>query len=113
MYQSINEYQFRDAFVRMGRENQFSYEGLNILFNELEQYEIDTGEEIELDVIELCCDYSEMTLEEIQNSYNVEHDKENESSLEETIEDFLRANTWTLGCHEDSNGIKHYIFRQF
>jgi hypothetical protein len=112
MYQDINEYSFRDAFKRMGREDQFSYEGLGILFNELEQYEVDTGEKIELDVIALCCDYSEMTAEEIQNAYGVEYDKDNESSLEEEIEDFLSANTWTLGAHE-KDGKTYYVFRQF
>lgn len=111
MYQSINVYNFRDAFKRMDRDN-FSYEGLEILFNELEQYEVDTGESIELDVIALCCDYSELTAEEIQSSYDVEHDEENESSLEETIEDFLSANTWTLGSHK-KDGKTYYIFRQF
>jgi hypothetical protein len=112
MYQEINEYTFRDAFKRMERDNQFSYEGLGILFNELEQYEVDTGENMELDVIALCCDYSEMTAEEIQRQYSVEHDIENESSLEEQIEDFLSANTWTLGSHK-TEGKTYYIFRQF
>lgn len=112
MYQDINEYSFRDAFHRMGRENQFSYEGLTILFEGLEQYEQDTGEKIELDVIALCCDYSEMTAEEIQNAYGVEYDKDNESSLEEEIEDFLSANTWTLGAHK-KDGKTYYVFRQF
>jgi len=112
MYQDINEYSFRDAFHRMDRGNQFSYEGLGILFNELEQYEVDTGEKIELDVIALCCDYSEMTAEEIQNAYGVEYDKDNESSLEEEIEDFLSANTWTLGAHK-KDGKTYYVFRQF
>ena len=113
MYQSINKSEFRSAFHNMGRSNQFSYEGLTILFEGLEQYETDTGEEVELDVIALCCDYSELTAEEIQRQYDVEHDIENESSLEEQIEDFLACNTWVLGSYEDSNGIKHYIFQQF
>lgn len=112
MYQSINEYQFRDAFRSMGRSDQFSYEGLNILFNALEQYEVDTGQPIELDVISLCCDYSELTAEEIQRQYDVDHDVDNESSLEEQVEDFLACNTWVLGSHEN-NGIKYYIFQQF
>ena len=51
------------------RPDNFSYAGLKALFEHLESYEDDTGEEIELDVIALCCDYSEMTLEEIINDY--------------------------------------------
>lgn len=112
MYQSINVYNFRDAFHNMGRGEQFSYEGLEVLFNGLEQYEQDADEKMELDVIALCCDYSELTAEEIQRQYDVEHDIEDESSLEEQVEDFLACNTWVLGTHE-KDGIKHYIFQQF
>ena len=59
MKRTINKWEFRDAFRDMGRKDQFSYNGLAALFEHLEGYEEDTGEEIELDVIALCCDYSE------------------------------------------------------
>lgn len=59
MYQNINCSQFHDAFDRMDRKENFSYEGLNALFDYLEEYEESTGERIELDVIALCCDYTE------------------------------------------------------
>ena len=111
MKQTINQYDFRNAFRNMRPDN-FSYEGLEILFNSLEQYEADTGEEVELDVIALCCDYSELTAEEIQRQYSVEHDVEDESSLEEQVEDFLACNTWVLGSHE-KDGKTYYVFKQF
>lgn len=50
---------FCDRFREMGRKDQFSYNGLHALYDHLVQYEAETGEEIELDVIALCCDYSE------------------------------------------------------
>jgi len=58
----------------MGREDQFSYEGKKALFEYLEQLSDDCGIEIELDVIALCCEYSEYSdLEEIQEDYtNIE-----------------------------------------
>jgi hypothetical protein len=112
MYQSINQFSFRDAFHNMGRGEQFSYEGLTILFEGLEQYEEGADEKMELDVIALCCDFSELTAEEIQRQYSVEHDIEDESSLTEQVEDFLACNTWVLGSHE-IDGVKHYIFQQF
>jgi len=59
MKRTINKWEFKDAFRDMGRKDQFSYNGLGALFERLEGYEDDTGEEIELDVIALCCDYSE------------------------------------------------------
>ena len=59
MKQSVNLYDFERAFVLADRKDQFSYDGLKALFEYLEDFEDDTGEEIELDVIALCCDYSE------------------------------------------------------
>ncbi len=71
MKQSINVYQFRDEFARAGREENFSYEGQEALFDWLESYEEDTGEEIELDVIALCCDFSEYAdFDEIADVYD-------------------------------------------
>ena len=73
MKSTINRSQFHDAFRKMGRENQFSYDGLEALFNYLEDYEDDTGESIELDVIALCCEYTEYAnLAEFQNDYDAE-----------------------------------------
>ena len=73
MIQTINEYQFSDAFHKMGRGEQFSYEGLKALYEYLEEYE--TGEQqIELDVISLCCEYAEYkSLEEFQEDYNQDY----------------------------------------
>ena len=64
MYQSISFHRFQDAFIHMGRGANFSYEGLRALFEHLEQLEADMGEEIELDVIALCCEYSEIKEDE-------------------------------------------------
>lgn len=50
---------FRDHFIAAGRKDQFSYAALGALFEHLEELEYDTGEEIELDVVALCCDYAE------------------------------------------------------
>ena len=58
MKQTINEYQFRRAFEEC-RPNNFSYEGLTALYDYLERYEEDTETELELDVIGLCCEFSE------------------------------------------------------
>ena len=67
MKQSVNFTDFTKAFHDHGRGTQFTYEGLKALFEHLEDYEDDTGEEIELDVIALCCDYVEYeSLEALQ-----------------------------------------------
>lgn len=67
MKQTVNFHIFQDAFQNINRSNNFSYEGLQALFNHLEQLEEDIGEEIELDVIALCCEYTE--IEEDEASY--------------------------------------------
>ena len=69
---TISLHQFQDAFRNMGRQEQFSHSGLKALFDYLEEYEGSTGEEIELDVISLCCDYTEASIEEVLKEYNLE-----------------------------------------
>ena len=59
--------QFRDEFNRAGRGNQFSYEGLGLLFEYLE--EVDP--QYDLDVVALCCDYTESTPAEIARDYSI------------------------------------------
>ena len=69
MKQYVSITNFIDAFPN-GQTN-FTYEGLECLYNYLIDYEQDTGEEIELDVIALCCDYSEYKdLEEYKQNYS-------------------------------------------
>jgi len=72
MKQSIELHQFQDAFRNMGRQDQFSRKGLRVLFEYLEEYEESTGEEIELDVIGLCCDYSEDSIENVLKEYSLD-----------------------------------------
>jgi len=73
MKQTVNFYQFTDAFTNMNRQNQFSYKGKKALFEYLEEYEDSTGEQIELDIIALCCDYEEYdSLEDFWQEYDKE-----------------------------------------
>jgi len=77
MINTINKYEFSDAFQKMGRQNQFSYEGLDALFDYLEMLEDDIGEPIELDVIAICCEYSEYdNLEDLKEDYSCINDME-------------------------------------
>lgn len=74
MKTTINEYQFEQAFVKAGRGEQFSREALKALFEYLQAYEDDGGEEIELDVIALCCEFTEYEdIEEFQEAYGAEY----------------------------------------
>jgi hypothetical protein len=69
MKQSINFETFKIKFKSL-RPNNFTDEGLFALYNYLIEYENDTNEEIELDVISLCCDYSEYkNFKELKSNY--------------------------------------------
>lgn len=70
MIQKIDIYDFTKQFERYGRKNQFSHEGLEALFEHLEQIEDVTGENIELDVVALCIDYTEYnSIDDILQDY--------------------------------------------
>ena len=70
MKKSVWENEFIDAYEEMGRGNSFSYEGKKALYNYLEDYEEQTGEEIELDIIAICCEYTEYeNIEEFNDNY--------------------------------------------
>ena len=73
MKQSVSIYDFERAFKRYEREN-FSYDGLKALFENLEEFEDGTGEEVELDVIALCCEYAEYdSLKEYNDAYDTKY----------------------------------------
>jgi len=85
MKKTVSEYQFTEDFNRL-RPNSYSYEGLKALFNYFEEYEESTGEEIELDVIGICCEFTEYeNLKEFQSVYSEDfetfEDIENETQL--------------------------------
>lgn len=72
MITTINENDFIQAFTSMGRGEQFTFKALQELFKYYEEYENSTGETVELDVISICCDWSEYKSEyELINDYNM------------------------------------------
>ena len=75
MKTTVNLNDFRRAFVEYGRAENFTYEGLAALFEWIEEYEDATGEEMEFDIVALCCDFTEYAdLEEFQRTYNKEYE---------------------------------------
>lgn len=63
---TVDESLFIQRFREYGRGDQFSLRGLRELFAFLESLEADTGESMELDVIGLCCDFREISIDEIE-----------------------------------------------
>ena len=103
--QSINSvYQFEAAFKEAGRSEQFSWEGLKSLFDYLDNLSDDTGEPIELDVVALCCDYTEDSYSNIAKDYSIKlTNAEDEDQAKQIVIDYLQDNTSYVGEGEDDN----------
>ena len=112
MKQSVNSYDFIEAFRTMGRYDQFGYQALEILFSYLEELESDTGEEIELDVIALCCDYSVDTWQDIAEQYDVDlSDCEDDDERIEAVTEYLQDNTQICGTYGDADhDVTHFVY---
>lgn len=95
MKTTVSAIDFIDAFRRMGRNDQFSPAALRALFDHIEEMESETGEEYELDVIALCCDWQEFkTALEAAVEYGFDGDEdEDEDAREEAALDWLREQT--------------------
>ena len=104
-------YQFREAFRLAGRMDQFSYEGLEVLFDYLDELSEDIGEPVELDVAALCCDYYESSVEELINNYNIdlsEVDEDDPDSIIEVVREYLEDNTSV--CGQVDGGFVYAVF---
>ena len=70
MVQDVNSNDFYQAFQDANRGNNFSYEGLDALYDWLEELSEDTGEEYHLDVIGLCSEFTEYeNIQEFNDNY--------------------------------------------
>lgn len=99
---TLTETMFRDQFAAMGRGDQFSYEALNLLFDYLEECDPD----YDLDVISLCCDFSEDDAESIAQNYGIECDDPDD--LESVVEDYLQEHTLLIG--KATEGFLYQVF---
>jgi len=83
MKQTINQYEFAQAFRDMERNN-FSHEGLHVLYEYFEEIDSD----YELDVIAVCCEYCEATAGEVADMYSLELSGDADTDYE-IVSDFL------------------------
>ncbi len=112
----VNFSKFCDTFTSMGRYDQFGYEALHVLFDYLEEYENGTGEDIELDVVALCCDYSHDSIEDIADNYSIDLSdcddgictasayglEQVDKAKRESVREYLEKNT--IICGETDSG---------
>lgn len=86
IYIEVNFSMFCDQFHRTGRETQFTYEGKKTLWRYLEGLHGDNDRSWELDVIELCCDWSEYNLKDLAGDYR-QHDDETDEEVLTRVKD--------------------------
>jgi hypothetical protein len=72
MIKTISLFDFRQEFKHCNRSENFSYEGLEVLFDYLESLEFDRDTPLELDVIEFCCEFEECDAQSIIEAYSLE-----------------------------------------
>jgi hypothetical protein len=96
MKYTLSKFDFIDG-MQSEPNNPFSYNGLEILWDYFEDYEENTGLEIEFDPVGIRCDFCEQTPEEIIKDYfiSVENDITEEEKYA-IILDFLREETTVL-----------------
>ena len=79
----IGFYEFIEEFKAYNRDNQFTRSGLSVLYDYIEELSEESGEDYNLDIIELCTSFTEYdNLEEVLKDYNLE-------SLEELQENTI------------------------
>lgn len=105
---TVNLHDFRQAFQNFKRADNFSHEGLEVLFDYLKDLSESMGEPIELDVIALCCEYCEGTPEEIAAQCDIDlpereewmSDSDYSDEVKEAVLDYLDDNTTVCGVTE-------------
>lgn len=97
----------RHIFIDMmksQRPNNFTHEALNLLWDHFEEWEQDTGEEVEFDCISICCDFSEDTPEAIAENYSIDTEGMTEGQALDEVMETLKTNGAYLGM-TDSGAI--------
>jgi hypothetical protein len=100
---------FRRAFHDCGRGNQFSYEGLEVLFDCFEELDDSTGQETELDVIALCCEFEESYYLDVASNYEIDIKGLEEVEAREKVIEYVQDHTLYCGMTREDN----LVFAQF
>lgn len=114
-----NGCQLQQLFEEYGRGNQFSYLGFDALYNYLDDLSDDLGEDIKIDVIALCCDYSEYaSIDELYHVYEYSYNRTDGEPLTdpEAFMEWLQDRTTVIPVtmfNGSEDEIKGYIIQNF
>lgn len=105
--QTIDKHAFIDAFKQSSRKDQFSHEALEAIFEYLEEYSDSTGEPVELDIVAICCDWTEADWKTIAEDYRIDlEDCDYDEERIEAVRYYLEDETQ---CVELSEGSFVYV----
>ena len=88
--------EFRNQFIAYNRDN-FTCQGYELLFDYFE----DIDPDMVLDVISICCDYSEDTLSDIAENYAIDLEGLEGEDRIEAVVNYLEENTTVIGLVND------------
>ena len=97
--QTVNEYDFVNAFTEL-RPNNFSRMSLLAMYEAFEEYSDDSGIPFELDVIGICCEFSELYLVDVEAIYGLE-----EKLTEEETREWLSERTLVIDVDNLNDGL--------
>ena len=100
LYKKLNKYSLRDEFLSYDRDY-FSLDGYQAILDLFE--ELDSNQE--LDVISICCDFTEADIEDIRSDYGLSG--EEYEDIEEVMY-YLNYRTYAIGL--DNGNILYQSF---
>lgn len=109
---TFDESDFIDEFKAYNRQDNFSYKGLRVMFNALNEIAQDCEMVIEMDVIALCCDYNELSVDDVINDYDIDLDDKSFDDKTDLVINYLHDHTMVLGNY-DIDGVDYVLFQSF
>lgn len=108
---TFNVDNFISEFEVYNRMDNFSYHGLQVLFESLEEMAQDCGMDIEMDVIALCCDYNESSVNDVISDYSIDVSNcSDDDEITEFVKEHLREHTMLLGAYDVGN-VQHFLYQ--
>lgn len=112
LIQTVNSSDLYHLACKMGRDKNFGYNGWRAIGDYLEELSDSTGEDVEVDIIGICCEYSMAeSADDAYMQYDHLHgvdlpEEEDWEELEEeekllTVQEYLANNTAVVICEDD------------
>ena len=103
---TLDQQDFVNEFDKYNRSENFSIEAREALFDYYDDFSEKTGEDFEMDVISICCDWSELSLENARNEHSHLFDQDELADCEDDeekmdyIESVLSDETFVIRLSE-------------